>query len=185
MICKDHIPASLVNFVCFSQSHQLLEFVLLNTHHTICFNLGMLPLSSSLQRNYRSFLLFIYTAAILCLYVIACCLTQLFVKHGQVVDDAHASGDDSSTAVLWLRTVGGVIPALVVAGYCFIFFWFVGGLSLFHAYLISTNQTTYENFRWVKLVFRGSGSNAFLVGGLNEFWEQTSVEFTGDAGGVQ
>lgn len=107
------------------------------------------------QRNYRSFLLFIYTAAILCLYVIACCLTQLFVKHGQVVDDAQASGDGSSGAMLWLRTVGGVIPALVVAGYCFIFFWFVGGLSLFHAYLISTNQTTYENFRWAATISEG------------------------------
>lgn len=40
-----------------------------------------------------------------------------------------------------------MIPAIVLLAYTFLFFWFVGGLSGFHCYLVGSNQTTYENFR--------------------------------------
>mmetsp|Transcript_17328 Transcript_17328/g.29618 ORF Transcript_17328/g.29618 Transcript_17328/m.29618 type:complete len:463 (-) Transcript_17328:349-1737(-) len=94
------------------------------------------------KRNYRTFLLFIFTATILCLYVCGVCLAQLFLKHKELAD---AATDGSNQ---WGATVRQVIPALVIMGYTFIFFWFVGGLSGFHCYLVGSNQTTYENFRY-------------------------------------
>ena len=38
------------------------------------------------QRNYRSFLLFVFTSTVLCLYVIGCGLAQIFVRHNELVD---------------------------------------------------------------------------------------------------
>ncbi|GLI60784.1 hypothetical protein VaNZ11_003017 [Volvox africanus] len=97
-------------------------------------------------RNYRTFLLFVYTSTVLCLYVFGICVAMLFVKHDQLVRDARNAGH--ATDGLWGKTMGKCIPALVLMGYTFLFFWFVGGLSVFHAYLVGTNQTTYENFRY-------------------------------------
>ncbi|KAG2422584.1 hypothetical protein HXX76_015912 [Chlamydomonas incerta] len=97
-------------------------------------------------RNYRTFLLFVYTSAVLCLYVFGVCVAMLFVKHDQLVGEAADAGQ--ATDGLWGKAIGKCIPALVLMGYTFLFFWFVGGLSVFHAYLVATNQTTYENFRY-------------------------------------
>ena len=93
-----------------------------------------LLLSLLLQRNYRYFLLFVSSTALLCIWVIAFCLANLLLA-------ARDAGWSFSTAV------SDHPAALVCAVYTFVGFWFVGGLTVFHSYLVATNQTTYEHFR--------------------------------------
>lgn len=86
------------------------------------------------RRNYRSFLLFVLTSTALCVWVFALCV--LNVVHG-----VNERGWD------WGALQGSYIAAFVLMAYAFCLFWFVGGLSVFHLYLTSRNQTTYEHFR--------------------------------------
>lgn len=78
-----------------------------------------------LQRNYRFFYLFISTSTILCIYVFVISLVNIL----------HHGGN------LW-RAISQDILSDVLIIYCFIAVWFVGGLTIFHFYLISTNQVT-------------------------------------------
>ncbi|CAI8583881.1 unnamed protein product [Vicia faba] len=86
-------------------------------------------------RNYRFYYMFVFSATLLCLYVHGFC--WVYIKRIQ----------DSEDISIWkamIKTPASI--ALII--YSFIAVWFVGGLTVFHAYLISTNQSTYENFRY-------------------------------------
>ncbi|XP_015866954.3 probable protein S-acyltransferase 7 [Ziziphus jujuba] len=87
------------------------------------------------QRNYRFFFMFVFCTTLLCLYVHGFC--WVYIK--RIMD-----GEETSIWKAMIKTPASIV--LIV--YTFITFWFVGGLTFFHLYLIGTNQSTYENFRY-------------------------------------
>ncbi|KAJ6777003.1 ZINC FINGER DHHC DOMAIN CONTAINING PROTEIN [Salix koriyanagi] len=86
-------------------------------------------------RNYRFFFMFVLSTTLLCIYVFAFCWVYIRKIMGS---------ENISTWKAMIKTPSSIV--LIV--YTFISMWFVGGLTAFHLYLISTNQTTYENFRY-------------------------------------
>lgn len=66
----------------------------------------------ALQRNYRTFLLFVYTTTVLCLYVMGCCLAQLFMVGGGGSEGAGLGpqiGETQQHRVLGRRRVLAVL----------------------------------------------------------------------------
>lgn len=83
------------------------------------------------MRNYRFFYMFISTSTLLCTFIFVVSWYNLITREGP----------------LWKAMTRDYVSDILIL-YCFVTFWFVGGLTIFHFYLISTNQTTYENFRY-------------------------------------
>uniref|UniRef100_J3N5T4 S-acyltransferase n=1 Tax=Oryza brachyantha TaxID=4533 RepID=J3N5T4_ORYBR len=86
-------------------------------------------------RNYRYFFLFVATSTFLCIFVFIFSWINVY----------YESGDNGGS--IW-KALRKETYSFVLIIYTFLVVWFVGGLTVFHLYLISTNQTTYENFRY-------------------------------------
>ncbi|CAD6235201.1 unnamed protein product [Miscanthus lutarioriparius] len=86
-------------------------------------------------RNYRFFYMFVFSTTLLCLDVFGFCWV-LIVKIR-----------NAEQITIW-KAMAKTPASIALIIYTFIAVWFVGGLSVFHLYLMSTNQTTYENFRY-------------------------------------
>lgn len=88
------------------------------------------------RRNYRYFFMFVLSTTLLCFFVFAMCALQ--IKKVMYHDSPHT---------IWRALQRSPASAFLMA-YAFLATWFVGGLTTFHLYLMATNQTTYENFRY-------------------------------------
>ncbi|XP_052205507.1 probable protein S-acyltransferase 7 [Diospyros lotus] len=87
------------------------------------------------KRNYRFFFMFIFSITFLCLYVFGFCWVNI-----RGIMFAYQCS-------LWKAFLKSPVSGILIL-YTFIVSWFVGGLTSFHLYLICSNQTTYENFRY-------------------------------------
>lgn len=87
-----------------------------------------------LQRNYPFFISFISSSTFLCIYVFVLSWINILRQGGN----------------LW-RAMGHDIVSVILIVYCFVAVWFVGGLTVFHIYLICTNQV--DLFAFLLLFF--------------------------------
>ncbi|KAF8102090.1 hypothetical protein N665_0201s0377 [Sinapis alba] len=107
-------------------------------------------------RNYRFFFMFISTSTTLCIYVFVFSWLNIFQRH---MDERIS---------IWKAISEDVLSDILIV-YSFITVWFVGGLTIFHSYLIWTNQTTYENFRY-RYDKKENPYNRGVLGNLREIF---------------
>ena len=116
------------------------------------------------RRNYGQFLTFVLSTTVLSWYVFSTSIVHLDNVAVRAVASGEQSNDWPELTAYAFRTA----PASVfLMFYTIILVWFVFGLGIFHLYLVSINQTTYENFK-----FRyDDGNNPYHLGCGSNFGE--------------
>jgi len=96
------------------------------------------------KRNYRYYLLFIVSASVICLYVIALCVAHIILNTN--ASDKHSRSDRVKDGFAASYYFALLLPIYAVAG-----LGFVGGLSGFHCYLVGHGMSTNE---FIKKTFK-------------------------------
>jgi hypothetical protein len=120
------LSCTLLNHSC--SCFEILKFAVpaLENLHSFFFwqtLISFFRVDAHLQLNYPYFIGFISTSTTLCIYVFVFSWFNVLRQQG----------------TSWSIMSHDVLSVVLIA-YCFVAVWFVGGLTLFHLYLISTNQ---------------------------------------------
>ncbi|RUP49903.1 DHHC palmitoyltransferase-domain-containing protein [Jimgerdemannia flammicorona] len=91
------------------------------------------------RRNYRPFFTFIFTATVMCLYVLSLSLAHVVILYMQ--------GRSKTPGYGFGTAIGQAPVSFVLVFITFVLVWSVGGLTGYHLFLISRNVTTHEQLR--------------------------------------
>ncbi|KAL0482635.1 palmitoyltransferase ZDHHC14/18 [Acrasis kona] len=94
------------------------------------------------RRNYASFSVFTFSAAIMCIFVMATCILHLVLVSIEEYTNTNQSG-----GLAFGRVLGRCPVSILLLLYFTGIGIFTGSLTAFHSYLICTNQTTYESIK--------------------------------------
>jgi hypothetical protein len=104
LLCAAGFPQTVLSSIVHSTKAKVIASV---TSATCLILHGVtLLLLFCLQRNYRTFLMFIYSTSIYIAWTFGVSLGSLFVKHKELAAAMEPAAQDSISSNLWLQTLG-------------------------------------------------------------------------------